>query len=219
MITINLFNYRQELVKIEIQKRVLAVLGILLVAVVLCGFNWFIENGRVNSLKSDIEDLDGQVKGLAPKVKAVKQMKTKNERLAQILKGINKLRSGQIMTTHMLDDINQQLPDGVWLKSVQQMGWPDLKKRKVPIIFIKNPAKVKKKRGRKKKKREVPDEFVEIKGQSFSDSQVAKFVSDLEKVPYFNTVFLHRLVESTSNGVTTRAFTLYCYMGKPKSKA
>ena len=219
MITINLFDYRQELKKISIQKRVMGGVGIIIVFMIGCGAVWGLEQIKIKKISGEIAEVQGAVDGLSRVVKKVKSMQGQIKRLDQIITGIRGLRSGKVGPVEMLVDINRGIPTGLWLTSMMQTNWKDLESKKVPVIFIKNPdAKKKKKRRKKRKNRADPDEekvFLEIKGKAFSDKVVARYIEQLEAIPYFNVVFLHKSMKVRNDPF--RNFTIYCYM-KPEAK-
>ena len=77
MIKINLLDYREELAKVEIQKR--AVMGVYLLGAILlliAGI-WVKDQMALDLVRGEVQELDAQVKALAPEVKIVKKMMAK----------------------------------------------------------------------------------------------------------------------------------------------
>ena len=214
MITINLYDYRQELKNVAIQKQVVAAAGVVAVFLFLIGASWVVEDVGRDNLKAEISEVEGKVKALEGKVKIVQTMKVKQKRIQQIVAGIKALRTGQRLTmTRLLDDVSQALPDGVWLERLMQAKWQDLEKQKVPVIFVKDPAE--KEKPRDKKEEEVGN-FIEIKGKTHSSAAIARFIEELEKIHYFKTVFLFKSELEEGESTPTHRFKVYCYLGEMK---
>ncbi len=212
MITINLFDYRQELKQIAIQKQVLAAIAVPIVAFVLCVLSYGLEQTKIQGMNSEIEEVQAGVTALDGKVKKVKTLQTQGKRLSGIIEGMRTFRSGQRTPTRLLEDIYRAIPDGLWLDELEVMTWKQVKGKNIPVIFFRDPAiKIKPK---KKKKGEPkvhdPEEFVRLEGFAFSDQRVANFIEGLEKVPYFKVVFPVRVEQTKGN----REFLIYCYMGE-----
>ena len=74
MIRINLHDYRDELRKIEIQKRVVKSLAVVVVAIFFIMVSWLIEQARLDSIKSETRKLESQVAALKSQVEKVKKM-------------------------------------------------------------------------------------------------------------------------------------------------
>ena len=74
MIRINLHDYHDELRKIEIQKRVVKSLAVVVVAIFFIMVSWLIEQARLDSIKSETRKLESQVAALKSQVEKVKKM-------------------------------------------------------------------------------------------------------------------------------------------------
>ena len=74
MIRINLHDYHDELRKIEIQKRVVKSLAVVIVAIFFIMVSWLIEQARLDSIKSETRKLESQVAALKSQVEKVKKM-------------------------------------------------------------------------------------------------------------------------------------------------
>lgn len=213
MITINLFDYRDILKKVRIQMQVSAAVGVIGATLLLIVASWIIEEVSRDDLKIKVEAVEGKIKALDGKVQTVVKMQNKQKRIDQIVNGITTLKTGQMLSmTQLLEDLGKSLPEGIWLEEVQQSKWQDLEKNKVPVIFIKDPAE-KPKPG----KGEELSNFITIKGRTYSDVNLARFIESLEKVPYFKTVFLFKSTLSEEKLDPTHRFTVYCYMGEIKA--
>jgi len=221
LIAVNLHNYRFELVKVGIQKQILKACALTVACILLATAHWLVAQDEIERKKIEIEELNQQVKALEGDFNAVKSMQEKSKRLLQIVEGIQKLRNGQLETTRVLNDLYLRIPNDIWLTSVEQKNWKDLKKRRIPYILFEDPEKKNQKKKKKKKKdddEEDPSlfyEFIEINGKAAgmnASNSVAQLTRDLSKIPYFKKVFILKTQEGETAGVPTVKFSIYCYM-------
>ena len=215
MIKINLYDYREELKRASIQKRVLKSGSIVVVALIMILFSWLIEKSRISAVDMEVKELQQQVNSLQGTVNLVKTMQTKQKRVSSILTGIETLRIDQMPATQILFDVNMGLPQAVWLTKIVQMNEKELSVMRVPTILIKSGADqaAKKQKPRKVKDNKKPaNEFLEITGYAMDDQSVARFVERLEEIPYFKTVFLFKTERSSIGSITVQKFSIYCYM-------
>jgi len=214
MIKINLHDYREELRRISIQKRVLQAGSLVVAAFGLILFSWLMEKSRISMVEMEVRDLEQQVSALQGTVNLVKGMQRKQGRIATILAGIETLRTNQFQATRVLFDVNRGLPEKIWLTSVGQKTKSDLMKAKVPLIFFMDPEEEKKskKKNTAAEKENEPREFIEISGHALEDQAVADFIERLEKISYFKMVFLFKTEQTLIGQTRVRKFTIYCYL-------
>lgn len=217
MIRINLYDYREEIKRIAVQKQVIKAASIVLGAFLLIVASGLIEIVQLDMVEAEVATLDKQIKALDSKVKEVRKMKSRRLRMNQIVAGIESLRNKQMQATRIFSDLNLNVPDSVWLTSITQRTKRDLEKKKVPTIFVQDSAKKGKKR--KRKKQNLPYEFLEIRGQALEDHAVATYIEYLESIPYFKVVFLYQTKQVMIGLTPVREFTIYCYMPEKKKKA
>ncbi|QPJ64619.1 MAG: PilN domain-containing protein [Candidatus Nitrohelix vancouverensis] len=216
---INLHDYRQELVKVQIQKRIMQACSIPLAFVFLLMGNWIVELDRVDMIKADIKNLEKQVAALESDYQAVKKMQEQIRRSDEIVSGIQTLRHSQFETTRILNDLYSQVPDAIWLTAVEQKNWHQLKKEKVPYILFEDPSvkdqRKKKKKSKDEDSREDLYEFIEIRGMAIGEepgNDVAKLTMNLEKLPYFEKVFIFKTGRKQIATVYGDEFIIYCFM-------
>lgn len=216
MIKINLFDYREELKKSTIQKQVLMSASLVMVFAFIILFSWLIEKSRISRVDMEVKELQQQVNALQPEVNLVKALQSKQQRVGTILTGIENLRANQMPATKTLYDVNLSVPDEIWLTKVTQMGRDELTKAKVPTIFLDTStaqtAKNKNKRKNSKASKKVNKEFIQIDGHALEDDAVARFVEQLEEIPYFKMVFLYKTEQTLIGKTKVRKFSIYCYM-------
>jgi Tfp pilus assembly protein PilN len=220
MIQINLHDYRDELRKIEIQKRVVKCSAIVIAAILFIIMSWLLEQVRLDSIKSKTRKLESQVAGLKKQVDKVKAMEATQKRLEDIIRGIESLREKQMPASTIVSDLNLVVPEDLWLSTIIQRDRDDLKKKSIPVIMFGDPGKKKKKKKRKKKKQMAPKEFVEISGYALSENGVAEYMKRLGEIPYYKTTFLYKSSLMVMGGQAVHKFIIYCYMpekGKKKS--
>ncbi len=122
MIRINLLPHR-ELRRKQQQKEFFIVLGVVLG---LGATIWFAthsylsgqldeQNGRNSYLETQIAALDKQIE-------EIKKVQEQTTALLQRKKIVESLQANRAETVYLLDQLVRQLPDGVYLKSVQQKG-------------------------------------------------------------------------------------------------
>ena len=224
MIKINLHDYKEEIIKIGIQKRVVSGVvrgcAIIIGALVIIGVFWVLLQAKADAVHGEITVLDKQVQSLAKDVKVIQKMQNKQKRVLQIMEGIQGLRDRQMPLTKILADLSMNIPDGIWLTDIEQNTLKDIIKSKVPIIFVGDPKVLKKKKKKKKGKIE-PYEFIEIKGKAFGaygDQSILDYLSYLRTIPYFEQVFIRESKYDLIGTYPVREFTIYCYMPAKKTK-
>ena len=218
MIQINLHDYRDELRKIEIQKRVVKCSAIVIAAILFIAMSWFMEQVRLDAIKSETRKLESQVAGLKAQVDKVKAMQASQKRLKDIIVGIEGLREQQMPASAIVGDLNLMVPEDLWLASIIQRDREDLTRKKIPTIMFGDPSKKKKKRKRKKKKVLAPKEFVEISGFALTENGVAEYMKRLQKLPYYKTTFLYKSSWMSMGGQAVLKFTIFCYMPEKQKK-
>lgn len=221
MIRINLHDYHDELRKIEIQKRVVKSLAIVVVAIFLILVSWLIEQARLDSIKSETRKLDSQVAALKSQVEKVKKMQGKQRRLETIISGIERLREKQWPASTIVGDLNLILPEDLWLSAIAQrdLAYVKRKAKNFPTIMFGDPAKKKKKKRRGKKKEIAPKEFVEVTGFALTEDGVVEYLKRIQRIPYYKTTFLYKLSQTYIGGEAVQKFIIYCYMPEKKKSA
>ena len=122
MIRINLLPHR-ELRRKQQQKEFFIVLGVVvgLGATVWLAAHSYLsgqleeQNGRNSYLETEIASLDKQIE-------EIKKVQEQTTALLQRKKIVESLQANRAETVYLLDQMVRQLPDGVYLKSIQQKG-------------------------------------------------------------------------------------------------
>jgi len=214
MIRINLHDYRYELRKIEIQKRVVKCLAIIVAALFLIIVSWLVEQASLDSIRSETRKLESQVAALRNQVKKVNDMEARQNRMDTIIAGIEDLREKQMPASTIVRDLNMVVPEGLWLSSIIQRDEAELQNKNIPVIMFGDPAQKKKmkQRGRKKKTEALPKEFVEVSGYALTEKEVAGYMERLQEFPYYETTFLYKSAQTVIGKQAVYHFIVYCYM-------
>ncbi|MDE1044250.1 MAG: PilN domain-containing protein [Nitrospinaceae bacterium] len=218
MIRINLHDYRYELTKIEIQKRLIKCFVIIIAAIVLIVGSWLWEQIRLDSIKRETSKVQSEVAALQGQVKRVNAMKAKQNRMENIITRIEDLREQQLPAGRIISDLNIAIPEGLWLSSIVQKGSNGLRSMKVPVIMFDDPSKKKNKRKSRKKGLTPAKDFMEISGYALTEKEVLEYMKRLQQLSYYETTFLYRSSQLLLEGQSVYKFIIYCYMpGKKKA--
>ena len=215
MIRINLHDYRYELRKVEIQKRVVKCSAIIIAAIFFVIVVWLMEQARLDSVRFETRQLKSQVAGLASQFKKVKAMEAKQNRMETIIAGIEGLREKQLPASTIVSDLNMAITEGLWLSSIIQKDAASLRSKNIPVIMFGDPAKKKKKKGTTGPAKE----FVEVSGYAMTEKGVVEYVKRLQEIPYYETTFLYQSSQAVIGGQAIYNFIIYCYMPEKKKSA
>ena len=122
MIRINLLPHREQKRQARQRQFVslsigLAIMGLGLVALGWVWLNVLIENqeGRNTLLKTEIAKLDEQIK-------EIDRLREQTQALLSRKQVVETLQTNRTEAVHLLDQMVRQLPDGVYLRSLKQVG-------------------------------------------------------------------------------------------------
>ncbi|NLF25466.1 MAG: PilN domain-containing protein [Deltaproteobacteria bacterium] len=99
------------------------IIGYVASLVLLCGVFFWIHSDvtqRANILKSQSEELQLSLDALKVKTKEVNELKVKRDLLNDKLAIIARLRKSKMGPVRVMDDINRALPEGVWLREIDE---------------------------------------------------------------------------------------------------
>jgi Tfp pilus assembly protein PilN len=217
MITLNLLDYKQELKKIAMQKIIINAIGSVLFFIFLMVIYWCFQKMEINYRTNELMELEGQVKELTVQTTKIQSMKLQAKRTEKIIKKINELRANQFQVTQVLEDLILPVPDEIWLTSVRQVGAKEIKGKKIPLILIGDPKKLKTKKKTIKSKNKIQSkqEFLEVRGRLFgkhSDETIVNYIDRLRDSSSFVKVFLHQTSQGQTETKAVRDFIFYVYM-------
>jgi Tfp pilus assembly protein PilN len=218
MIRINLHDYRYELTKIEIQKRLIKCFAIIIAVIVLIVGIWLWDQVRLDSIKSETSKVQSEIAALQGQVKRVNAMKAKQNRMENIIARMEDLREQQLPADRIVSDLIIAVPEGLWLSSIVQKSSNGLRSMKVPVIMYDDPAKKKNKGKRRKNSLRQVKDFMEVSGYALTDKEVVEYMKRLQQISYYETTFLYRSSHFLLEGQSVYKFIIYCYMpGKKKA--
>jgi hypothetical protein len=217
MIRINIHDYRYELRKIEIQKRMVRCFLIIIASIFFVIAVWLLEQARLDRIRFETRQLESQVAGLASQFKKVKAMEAKQHRMKTIIAGIEGLREKQMPASTIVSDLNMAVTEGLWLSSIIQKDAKSLRSKQIPVIMFGDPAK---KKSKKKKGTIGPaKEFVEVSGYALTEKGVVEYLKRLQEISYYETAFLYKSSQAVIGGHAIYNFIIYCYMPEKKKSA
>ncbi len=163
MISINLLDYEQGLKKVAMQKIIINAIGAVLFFIFLMVGYWCFQKIEIRYRANELKQLEGQVRGLTTETTKIQSMKLQAKRTKKIIKKINELRANQFQVTQILEDLILPVPDEIWLTSVRQLGVKEVKGKKIPLILIGDPKKMRseKKSNKSNNKVRSKQEFLE----------------------------------------------------------
>jgi Tfp pilus assembly protein PilN len=217
MISINLLDYEQALKKVAMQKIIINTIGAVLFFIFLMVGYWCFQKIEIRYRANELKQLEGQVRGLTTETTKIQSMKLQAKRTKKIIKKINELRANQFQVTQILEDLILPVPDEIWLTSVRQLGVKEVKGKKIPLILIGDPKKMRseKKSNKSNNKVRSKQEFLEVRGRLFgkhSDETIVRYIDRLRDSSSFAKVFLHQTSQQQTGTKAVRDFTFYVYM-------
>lgn len=121
MIKINLLPRAARKAAMPDRRRLLG--GAIGTLVVLgAGYAWWTVSGAAADLRRRIENTKAEIQRLDVVAKKVDQLKADRKRLEERLQLIQRLAAIQAGPVRLLDVVNQELPDEIWLTSLTKTG-------------------------------------------------------------------------------------------------
>lgn len=122
MARINLLPWREELRK-ERRIRFFTIIGIAcLVTLAVVGAVHLYFEQLISYQNSRNQFLQGQISLLNKKIKEIRDLEKERDRLLSRMRAIEKLQTSRPIIVHLFDALVDALPDGVYLKDLQQKG-------------------------------------------------------------------------------------------------
>lgn len=122
MIRINLLPWREERRKAR-RQQFFALSGLISV---LAGLIWFLGYGIINGYISTQEGknafLTSEIASLDKEIEEIKRLKEQTDSLLSRKRIIESLQANRTETVHLFNQLLRQVPDGVYLKSIKQIG-------------------------------------------------------------------------------------------------
>jgi type IV pilus assembly protein PilN len=127
MIRINLLAVERERVRrratFQLAEKLTVACSLILVATgVFIGWWYWTLSRQAADLDRDIAAAQMETARLRVTIQRVQQVEQRRAQLEQRVSLIEQLRKGQSASVHLLDEISRNLPDNLWLTSLQQKG-------------------------------------------------------------------------------------------------
>lgn len=122
MIRVNLLPHREEKRKAR-RQQFYAVSGLITVLAVMIWFlGYGIINGYIGAQDNANSFLKLQIAALDKDIDEIKRLKEQTDSLLSRKRVIESLQANRTETVHLFNAIARQVPDGVYLKSIKQVG-------------------------------------------------------------------------------------------------
>lgn len=193
-IKINLHDFNEEVKRVQIQKQVVSAASIVVVALVLMGIVWLIQQQENLKVQEEIDELDSQISALESQYRVVKKMQKKTKRINQIIAGIKNLRNNQTQPAKLLENINQLIPEEIWLEHVEFLTKEDVIKKGVKYEFEGG-----------------LDEIVFISGAAIKPNIITQYIESLKESPFFKSVYLKTIFIKILGANRAWEFQIYCH--------
>ena len=194
MIRINLLDYKEELERIAVQKKVVACLGVLFAFFLSIILVWIQKQTQIVVVQEEAAAVQEKVNGLEKQVRAIRKMKVKKRRADQIIEGINNLRKNQTSPSKMLEDLTFDVPKEVWLEAIRQVDKKYLKRKNIDIAF-----------------EDGSNEIIIIEGVTLKESSILDYSEKIQNINYYKSVVLYKIEKTLLNNSPVWEFVLLCH--------
>ncbi|MBI1952073.1 MAG: PilN domain-containing protein [Acidobacteria bacterium] len=96
--------------------------GVVILALLFVGWRWYSLESERRQLKSEIVKAQAEKERLQAIIKKGEEYKAKKELLERKISLITQLKRNQSGPVHLLDEVSKQLPDFLWLDSMNEAG-------------------------------------------------------------------------------------------------
>ena len=95
-------------------------MGVLGGAVVLIALTAVLERAKLAALRSDVAEIQEEVRAIQPQVDRVKRLTTQRQDLERRLEIIRQLDQGRFVSVRVMDNLSREVPKYLWLTEVKQ---------------------------------------------------------------------------------------------------
>jgi type IV pilus assembly protein PilN len=96
--------------------------GVVILALMFIGWRWYSLESERRSLQSEIVKAQAEKQRLQAIIKKGEEYKAKKELLERKISLITQLKRNQSGPVHLLDEVSKQLPDFLWLDTMNEAG-------------------------------------------------------------------------------------------------
>jgi len=93
-----------------------------LVLLAILGVLWWMVSSQASSLEGQIVSMEAEIKRLEVVAKQVDQYKAEKKLLEERVRVIQTLLASQSIPVHLMQALNDELPDEIWLNSISMTG-------------------------------------------------------------------------------------------------
>jgi type IV pilus assembly protein PilN len=162
MIKINLLPVAQKVRAQDIRRQIIIGVVVVLLAVLLMGYFWFLTYRQVSGLKDDVAGMERKLAALRKEVGDLSQIKKQIEALQMRKETIGNLSKNRLVVVKVLEKLSALKPDALYFTSLEQKNtgepWQDFS--------------------------------LVLKGVATDNEVIAQFMRELQKVPFFPDVDL-----------------------------
>jgi len=97
--------------------------GLVILALLFIGWRWYSLESDARRLRTEIAKAQAEKERLQAIIKKGEEYKAKKELLERKIALITQLKRNQSGPVHLLDEISKQLPDFLWLDSMNEASW------------------------------------------------------------------------------------------------
>ena len=129
MIRINLLPHREQKRQARQRQFVSLSIGLAILGLALVALGWVILGAQIESQESRNALLKSEIAKLDEQIKEIDKLREQTQALLARKQVVETLQSNRTEAVHVLDQMVRQLPDGIYLKSLKQVGAQDHARR------------------------------------------------------------------------------------------
>jgi len=122
MIRINLLPHREQKRQARQRQFVSMSIGLTVLGLALVALGWVILGSQIETQESRNGLLKAEISKLDEQIKEIDKLREQTQALLARKQVVETLQSNRTEAVHVLDQMVRQLPDGIYLKSLKQVG-------------------------------------------------------------------------------------------------
>ena len=122
MVRINLLPHREQKRQARQRQFISLAIGLAILGVAVVGLGHVFIAARIDNQNSRNTLLKGEIVKLDEQIKEIDRLRDQTQALLARKQVVETLQANRTEAVHLLDQLVRQLPDGLYLKSVKQVG-------------------------------------------------------------------------------------------------